>query len=75
MNRQDRLPFWLLVALVALLVWSVINPKDYFAADSSASGGYDHTHLGPKGGDAVAGFVRDAINANPGVPALVPYLR
>lgn len=52
-----------------------INPKDYFAADSSASGGYDHTHLGPKGGDAVAGFVRDAINANPGVPALVPYLR
>jgi lysophospholipase L1-like esterase len=52
-----------------------ITPKDYFAADSTASGGYDHTHLGPKGGDAVAGFVRDAIKANPGIPALVPYLR
>jgi lysophospholipase L1-like esterase len=52
-----------------------ITPKDYFAADSSASGGYDHTHLGPKGADAVAGFVRDAIKSNPGVPALVPYLR
>ena len=52
-----------------------ITPKDYFAADSSVSGGYDHTHLGPKGADAVAGFVRDAIKANPGVPALLPYLR
>ncbi len=52
-----------------------ITPKDYFAADSSASGGYDHTHLGPEGADTVAGFVRDAIKANPGVPALVPYLR
>lgn len=52
-----------------------ISPKDYFAADSSVSGGYDHTHLGPKGADAVAGFVRDAIKANPGVPALASYLR
>jgi lysophospholipase L1-like esterase len=52
-----------------------ITPKDYFAADSAASGGYDHTHLGPKGGDAVAGFVRDAIKASPGIPALVHYLR
>jgi lysophospholipase L1-like esterase len=52
-----------------------ITPKDFFASDSSASGGYDHTHLGPKGADAVAGFVRDAIKSNPGVPALVPYLR
>ena len=52
-----------------------ITPKDYFAVDSSASGGYDHTHLGPKGADVVAAFVRDAIKANPGVPALVPYLR
>jgi lysophospholipase L1-like esterase len=52
-----------------------ITPKDYFAADSSASGGYDHTHLGPKGADAVAGFVRDAIKANPGIPGLSNYLR
>ena len=52
-----------------------IAPKDYFAADSSVSGGYDHTHLGPKGADVVAGFVRDAIKANPGIPALLPHLR
>jgi len=52
-----------------------ITPKDYFAADSSSSGGYDHTHLGPKGADAVAGFVRDAIKGAPSVSAISAYLR
>ena len=50
-----------------------ISPIDYFASTGATS--YDHTHLGPKGADAVAGFVRDAIKANPGIPVLAPYLR
>jgi hypothetical protein len=50
-----------------------ISPIDYFASTGATS--YDHTHLGPKGADAVAGFVRDAIKANPGIPALAPTLR
>ena len=52
-----------------------ITPKDYFAADSSASGGYDHTHLGPKGADAVASFVRDAVKSTSDLSAVAAYLR
>jgi lysophospholipase L1-like esterase len=52
-----------------------ITPKDYFAADSSVSGGYDHTHLGPKGADAVADFVRDAVKGASALSAVAAYLR